>query len=269
MYGIQIAFKNYNPALGFAGSKWVGLRHLQNFFDSYFFWPVIRNTIALSSYQLIAGFPLPIILALMLNEVRINRYKRVLQTVTYLPHFISMVVFVGMIIAFTSPSTGLFNHILTGLGRERINFMQEKSAFRHIYVWSGVWQNVGWNSIIYLAALSGVDPQLHESALIDGASRMQRIRYINLPVLLPTIITLLILNTGSILNVGFEKTFLMQNDINREVSEVISTFVYQRGLIRQEFSFASAVGIFNSVVNFVILLTVNQIAKRVSHISFF
>ncbi|NSW92049.1 MAG: sugar ABC transporter permease [Firmicutes bacterium] len=267
MYGVQIAFKNFNGALGITGSPWVGLRHFKSFFDSYYFWPLIRNTVVLSVYSLIAGFPMPIILALMLNEVKNSKYKRTVQTVTYAPHFISTVVLVGMLITFLSPSTGIINHLRKALGFEVRNYIAEPALFRHLYVWSGIWQNTGWNSIIYLAALSSIDPQLHEAAIIDGASRWQRIWNINIPGILPTIVILFILSTGSIMNVGFEKAFLMQNPMNMETSDVISTYVYRRGLISAEYSFSAAIGLFNSVINFIMLVMVNKLAKKLGETS--
>ncbi|NLD87809.1 MAG: sugar ABC transporter permease [Clostridiales bacterium] len=269
LYGLQIAFKDFNGALGIWGSPWVGLKHFRNFFSSYYFWPLIRNTILLSTYSLAAGFPIPIILALMLNEVKSYRYKKFVQTVTYAPHFISTVVMVGMITIVMSPSNGIINNVIRALGGETVFFLTDPAKFRHIYVWSGVWQGAGWGSIIYLAALSGVDPEQHEAAIIDGASRIQRIWYINIPVLLPTMSILLILNAGSILNVGFEKVFLLQNDLVRDVAEVISTYVYKRGLIKAEYSFSSAVGLFNNVVNFILIITVNGITRQLSGNSLF
>ena len=269
MYGLQIAFKDFNGSLGFAGSPWVGFKHFKNFFDSYFFWVLIRNTVLLSLYSLVAGFPLPIILAIMLNEVRNLKIKKFVQTVTYMPHFISTVVLVGMLLILLSPSTGIINYLLASLGLEPVYFMSRAGLFRHIYVWSGIWQHLGWSSIIYLAALSSVDMEQHEAAMIDGASRLQRIWHINIPAIVPTMVILFILNAGSIMNVGFEKVFLMQNDLNRETSEVISTYVYQRGLIHANFSFSSAVGMFNNVINFTILLAVNYISKKVGETSLF
>lgn len=269
MYGLQIAFKDFNGAKGILGSSWVGFKHFGNFFSSHFFWPLIKNTVLISIYSLAASFPLPILLALMLNEVKHSGVKRVIQTVTYMPHFISTVVLVGMLMSFLSPSSGIVNHFVQALGGEPINFMGKADYFRSIYVISGVWQGMGWGAIVYLAALSGVDPQLQESAVIDGATRFQCIRHINIPTILPTIVTMLILNAGNILNVGFEKIFLMQNDLNRETSEVISTYVYQRGLINAEYSFSTAVGLFNSIVNFIVLLVVNGLSKKLSDTSLF
>ena len=270
LYGLQIAFKDYNPALGFAASEWVGLKYFRSFFRSYYFWPVIRNTLALSFYSLLAGFPMPILLALMLNEVRLPRYKKFVQTVTYAPHFISTVVMVGTLIIFLSPSTGMIPNLLGILGvHSDNNVLSDPGWFRHIYVWSGIWQSMGWSSIIYLAALSSVDPGLHEAAVIDGATRLQRVWHINIPVILPTVAILLILNAGSIMSVGFEKVFLLQNELNDETSEVISTYIYKRGLIKADFSFSSAVGLFNNVINFIMLITVNALTKRIGDTSLF
>lgn len=263
MYGIIIAFKDYMPSLGILGSPWVGLKHFQRFFESYYFWDLIKNTLGISVYSLIVGFPLPIILALALNEIKDGPFKKITQTVTYAPNFIAVVVMVGMIIAFLSPSTGVINHLLEFVGLQRINFMTDPKWFKTIYVLSGVWQGTGWGSVIYLAALSGVDTQLHEAATIDGASRLQRVWYINLP----TMVILLIMSFGSLMSVGFEKVILMQNPLNMESSNVIATFVYQQGLLDAQYSFASAVGLFNSVINSILLISVNSIAKRLSNSS--
>ena len=269
LYGVQIAFRNFNGALGIWGSRWVGLRHFANFFDSYYFWTLIRNTVTLSLYSLAAGFPMPIIFALMLNEVKNIKYKRFVQTVTYAPHFISMVVIVGIITIILSPSSGIVNHVIKSMGFEPIYFIAKPSMFRHIYVWSGIWQNVGWGSIIYLAALASVDMEQHEAAVIDGASRLQRIRHINIPAILPTMVILLILQGGTIMSVGFEKVLLMQNDLNMPTSDVISTYVYRRGLINADFSFATAVGLFNSIINFMFLLIFNYVSRKVNETSLF
>lgn len=269
LYGLQIAFKDFNGALGIWGSKWVGLKHFKNFFSSYYFWLLLRNTIILSVYSLVAGFPIPIILALMLNEVKNYKYKKFVQTVTYAPHFISTVVLVGTIVIILSPMYGLVNQILVFLGMEPQSFMTNQKLFRHIYVWSGVWQNMGWGSIIYIASLSSVDPQQYEAAIIDGASRLQRIWYINIPVLTPIMTILLILNAGSIMNVSFEKVLLMQNDLIMDVSDVISTYVYRRGLIRAEFSFSAAIGLFNNIANFILLMIVNGVVRKLGENSLF
>ncbi|MFC0470524.1 ABC transporter permease [Halalkalibacter kiskunsagensis] len=267
MYGIQIAFKDYVPTLGFLGSEWVGFKHFERFFNSYYFWDLIQNTLGISIYELIVGFPLPIILALLLNEAKDGIYKRTVQTVTYAPHFISVVVISGMIIAFLSPTTGIINHLIQFLGFEPIAFMSDPKWFKTVYVLSGVWQSTGWGTIIYLAALSSVDPQQHEAAVVDGATRFQRIRHINIPAIVPTMIILLILNLGTIMAMGFEKILLLQNPLNLESSNVIATFVYQAGLLEAQYSFAAAVGLFNAVINAILLITVNYLARKTSETS--
>lgn len=269
MYGVQIAFKNYMPSLGIWGSPWVGFAHFKRFFDSYYFWDLIRNTVGISLYSLIVGFPLPIILALALNEVKDGPFKKTVQTITYAPHFISVVVIVGMVIAFLSPSSGILNHALQFLGFESKAYMEDPAWFKTIYVLSGVWQSTGWSSVIYMAALSGIDPQLHEAATIDGASRLQRLWNINLPYLMPTMIILLIMNFGSVMSVGHEKVLLMQNPLNMPSSNIIATFTYQQGLLDAQFSYAAAIGLFNSAINAVLLLFVNKISKKVSETSLF
>lgn len=267
MYGVQIAFKDFIGTKGIWDSPWVGLKHFERFFDSYFFWRILRNTLGISLYELAAGFPIPIILALMINEVRQRRFQKFIQIITYAPHFLSTVVLVGIIVMFLSPNTGIVNTAIEALGGSKVYFMTKPSWFKSIYVWSGVWQQMGWNSIIYLAALSGIDPQLHEAARVDGASRLQRIWHVNLPGIRPTIVILFILNAGSLMGVGFEKVFLMQNSLNKEASEVISTYVYQSGILGSQYSFASAVGLFNSVVNFILLVLVNRVARYVNQTS--
>ncbi|UVI31237.1 ABC transporter permease [Paenibacillus spongiae] len=262
MYGVQLAFKDFIATNGIFGSPWVGFKHFERFFDSYYFWRLIKNTLSIGLYELAVGFPIPIILALMINEVRHKFYKRLIQTVTYMPHFLSTVVLVGMIMIFLAPETGIVNQVIKLFGGEPIRFMTEPEWFKSIFVMSGVWQHMGWSSIIYLAALSGIDPQLHEAARVDGASRLQRIWHINIPGIMPTIVILLILKAGSILGVGFEKVFLMQNSLNMESSDVISTFVYRSGMLEAQYSFATAVDLFNSVINFILLVTVNFIARR-------
>ena len=267
MYGVQIAFKNFVPTKGIWGSPWVGLKHFNNFFDSYYFGLLLKNTLGISIYSLVAGFPIPIILALMLNEVQNVRFKKLVQNITYAPHFISTVVMAGMLVAFLSPSNGIVNEVIKLFGGEPISFLTNTSMFKDIYVWSGVWQGTGWGSIIYLATLSGIDQQLHEAAIVDGATRLQRIWYINIPGITPTMIIMLIMNCGHIMNVGFEKIFLLQNPLNMEASDVISTYVYRVGLINAQYSFSAAVDLFNSVINFALLITVNTISKRVSETS--
>lgn len=268
MYGLQIAFKNYKMSLGIADSRWVGFQHFIDFFNGYSFKNLLVNTFAISFYSLVVGFPIPIIVALILNEVK-GRYKKTVQTVLYAPHFISTVVLVSIMTNLLSPSYGVVNHILDAMGLEKIYFMAEPSLFRHLYVWSGVWQGMGWGAIVYLAALSGVDPALHEAAEIDGASRMQRILHINIPTIMPTIIIMLILRMGQIASVGYEKVYLMMNDMNVSTAEVISTYVYKRGLINNNYSFATAAGLFNNVVNVIMVLTANKISKKVSETSLF
>ncbi|SFJ85506.1 putative aldouronate transport system permease protein [Paenibacillus sp. UNC496MF] len=264
MYGIQIAFKNYVPTKGIFGSAWTGFDHFVRFFHSYYFWDLIWNTLSISLYELAVGFPIPIILALAFNEVRTGFFKKLAQTVTYAPHFISVVVMAGMIITFLTPSTGMVVRLIEALGFGSPEFLTDPRWFKTMYVLSGVWQSAGWGTIIYLAALSGVDPGLHEAAVIDGASRFQRVRHINVPTLVPTMTILLILNMGSLFGVGFEKILLLQNPLNMDSSDVISTFVYRSGLVDAQYSFSTAIGLFNSVVNAVMLVLVNQIVRRTS-----
>lgn len=262
MYGIQIAFKNFVPTKGIFGSDWVGFDHFIRFFNSYYFWDLIWNTLSISLYELAIGFPIPIILALAFNEIKDGFFKRTAQTVTYAPHFISVVVMAGMIITFLSPSSGVVINIIEWFGFNAPDFLTDPRWFKTMYVLSGVWQSAGWGTIIYLAALSSVDPGLHEAAIIDGASRFQRVRHINIPTIAPTITILLILNMGSMLGVGFEKILLLQNSLNMSSSDVISTFVYRAGLIDAQYSFSTAIGLFNSVVNAILLIVVNQVVRR-------
>lgn len=264
MYGVQIAFKDFAPATGIFGSPWVGFKHFERFFNSYKSTSLILNTLILSVYSMVITFPVPIILALLLNQMKYQRFKKVLQTITYMPHFISLVVLVGMLTIFLSPSTGLYGNISRLFGVEAKNVMGDPSLFRSIYVWSDVWQHTGWDSIIYLAALSGVDPNLYEAASIDGAGRWKKIIHIDIPKILPTCAILLILRMGGLMTVGFEKAFLMQNPLNTSTSELISTYVYKVGIIGGQYSFSAAVGLFNNVVNFILLITVNRISKKVT-----
>jgi len=267
MLGIQIAFKKFYAVKGIWGSPLVGLANFQRFFSSYYFWRLIRNTLGISLMQLVIGFPVPILLALMLNEVRNRYFRKSVQMVTYAPHFLSTVVLVGMMIAFLSPSSGNINHLIELLGGKPIFFMAETAWFKPLYVLSNIWQNAGWSSIIYMAALTNIDPQLYEAAEVDGASKFQKMKFVILPGILPTAIIMLILETGRMMNVGFEKAFLMQNPVNLEASEIISTYVYKIGLLNAQFDFAAAVGLFNAVVNICLLLIVNQTTKRVSETS--
>lgn len=264
MYGIQIAFRNFTFADGITGSKWVGLKWFRFFFNSAKCWPLIRNTLIISFYSVLAGFPVPILLALMLHNIPSRRFKRLAQTITYLPHFISLVVVVGMISCFTSINSGWINTLIEALGGERVYLMGKPEYYRHLYVWSGVWQEAGWGSIIYMAALTGVAPELHEAATIDGASKLQRIRHIDLPAILPTITIMLIMRCGSIMSVGFDKSYLMMNDLNMEVSEVIATYTYKMGLLSGKYSYSSAISLLNNVVNFVFLTAVNKLSKLIS-----
>ena len=263
MYGAQIAFRNFNARDGITGSAWVGFAHFERFFRSPYFGSLLRNTFVISIYGLLAGFPLLILLALSLNELKGTKVKKLAQTVTYAPYFISTVVMCGMLIAFLNPNTGIINKLIAALGGEPVPFLSEAALFPSIYVWSGVWQGTGWGSVIYFAALSGVDPQLLEAATLDGATRWQKIWYVNLPALMPTIVIMLIMNCGSLLSVGYEKAFLLQNALNLETSEVISTYVYKTGLVSAQYSFSTAIGLFNSVVNLILLVTVNAVSRRI------
>ncbi|MBQ7867267.1 MAG: sugar ABC transporter permease [Clostridia bacterium] len=272
MVGAQIAFRKFTIRSGIWGSKWVGLDNFTRFFKTYNCWTIIKNTITISGYSILAGFPIPIIFALLLNCMRQERYKKAIQTITYMPHFISTVVIVGMILQICNPRVGLygtFAHLLTG--KYPNDPLGNPTVFTHLYVWTGIWQQFGWNAIVYLAALSSVDPQLHEAAIIDGASRWKRILQVDLPCILPTATIMLILRAGSVMSVGYEKIYLMQNDLNIGASEVISTYVYKLGLGASgkipNYSLATAIGLFNSVVNLVLISVVNAISKKMSETS--
>lgn len=267
LYGVQIAFKNYKVRAGIWGSEWVGLTHFAKFIESPMFFPLLRNTLLISVQSLIVGFPIPIILALLLNEMRNERVKRVVQTITYAPHFLSTVAVVGLLNLLLARDTGILNLLRDALGMGKLNFLTTPEYFRPIYVLSGVWQNTGWDSIIYLAALAAVDVEIVEAAKIDGTNRLQTIRYIYIPTILPTIVILLIMRSGSLLSVGYEKILLMQNDLIKDVSEVISTYTYRMGIVNGQYSYTTAIGLFNSVVNAVILVTVNFIAGKVNETS--
>lgn len=267
LYGVQIAFKRYSPGRGIWGSQWVGLKWFRQFFGSYFAGRLIRNVLILNIYNLLWGFPLPIIFALLLNEVKNAAFKRMVQTISYMPHFISVVVVVGMVFSFLSVNNGIVNVFLENIGIEPINFMSEPRWFRTIYIASGVWQSFGWGSIIYLAALSGIDTEQYEAAKIDGANRLQQIIHITIPGILPTVIILLILQCGRMMSVGYEKIILMYNTATYEVADVISTYVYRNGILGGEFSFSTAVDLFNNVCNCVLLVTINWFSRKVSDIS--
>ena len=267
--GLIIAFKHYSPSLGIFGSRWVGFDNFIQFFKSYQFPITIKNTLVLSLYGLIVGTPLPVALALMCNQMRTKMFKKVFQVVTYLPHFISTMVMCGIILIILSPSNGLIANIFQLFGHEAPNLMGSAGAFKHVYVWSDIWQHLGWNSIIYLAALSGIDPTYYEAATIDGATTMQKIKYIDLPLIMPTIVILLVMSAGNILGIGFEKVFLLQNTLNITSSEIISTYVYKMGLQSSQYSLSTAIGLFNTVVNVIVLLVINYIANKKTDTSLF
>lgn len=266
MYGAQIAFKNFTPGKGILDSPWVGFQHFAAFFNSYYLGRIVRNTITINLYDLIFGFPAPIILALLLYEVKNTAFRRTIQTTTYLPHFISTVVLCGIILDFTSRE-GLFNNLLGLFGIEPIMFMTEPSWFQPIYVGSGIWQEVGWGSIIYLAALMNADQELFEAAKIDGANRFKQIIHVAIPCILPTIVIMLILRMGRMMSVGSDKILLLYNPAIYEKADVISTFVYRKGLVEFSYSYASAVGLFNSVINFILLVTCNRISRNITESS--
>lgn len=264
MYGLIIAFKDYVPTLGFWGSPWVGFKHFTQFFNSYQFSLTIRNTLSISLYSILVGFPIPIGIALLSNQIRRDKFKKVFQVTTYLPHFISTMVMAGMILLFLSPGNGLIANVLDLFNIRMPNVLSNPSYFNDIYVWSDVWQHAGWDSIIYLAALSSIDPSFYEAADMDGASRLQKIFHIDVPLLIPTTMILLILRAGTVLNIGFEKVLLLQNPLNLAGSEIISTYVYKVGLQSYQYSLSTAIGLFNTVVNLLILLAVNWISKRLT-----
>jgi putative aldouronate transport system permease protein len=264
MSNAVLAFKSFNVTKGIWGSPWVGWQNFELFFHNPVFWTLVKNTFLLSVYTVAASFPIAIILALALNEIRTGLFKRTVQLVTYAPYFISTVVVVSMTILVLSPRLGIVNEGLGFFGVPSIDFLGNPDYFRHIYVWSDVWQTTGYSAVIYLAALSGIDPALHESAKIDGASRLQRIRNVDLPGIMPTAVIILVLAVGNIMAIGFEKAFLLQNPLNLSQSEIIATYVYKTGLLNADFSSATAVGLFNSVINLVLLLGVNAVAKRIT-----
>jgi putative aldouronate transport system permease protein len=267
MYGIQIAFKDYRAGLGIWGSPLSGLTHFKRFIMYPKFSMLLWNTISINLYSLAVGFPVPIILALFINEIHHRFFKKFVQIVTYAPHFISTVVICGMIILFTNKNVGMINNLLNIFGIERIGFMTEPGWFKTVYVLSGVWQNAGWGTIIYLAVLSGVSPELVEAARIDGANRFHIILHINIPFIIPTIIVLFILNCGNLLSLGFEKVYLLQNPLNLDSSEIISTYVYKVGLLGAQFSYSTAIGLFNTACNLILLIAVNTISAKVSKAS--
>nr|WP_233426179.1 ABC transporter permease subunit [Paenibacillus massiliensis] len=267
MYGIQLAFRDYNFTQGLTGGEWRGFYYFEQFFNNYMFMDLMKNTIVISLATIIFSFPAPIILALLVHQIRWKRAKKTLQTTVYLPHFISIVVMVGLLNVLLSPNSGVIGHVLSAIGLGGTNLLGSTEAFVSIYVMSDIWQHAGWNSIIYFAALSTIDPQLYDAAKIDGASRWHLIRYVELPALVPTIIILFILSMGNVLGTGFEKVFLMQNPLNLPVSEVIATYVYKIGIVSNQFSYSAAIGLFNTLINFFFLYAMNLIAKKFSNIS--
>ena len=269
MYGLQIAFRNYRTVDGISGSQWVGLANFNRFFSTADFGRLMKNTLSVSIGTLILCFPLPVILALLLNQLPSLRYKRIVQTTVYAPHFISTVVMVGMIFLFTSPSSGLLNKIAEKMGGEAVHYTAKPEWFVPLYVISEIWQTTGWGSILYLAALSGINPELHEAAMVDGANKLQRVWHVDIPGIMPTIVIMLIINSGKIMNVGFEKAYLMQTSLNISASEIISTYVYKRGVLKSQFSLATAVGLFESVINMILVVTMNWVSRRITDSSLF
>lgn len=262
MYGLVLAFKDYNAKKGILGSDWVGFEHFERLFRSYNFKMMLKNTLGISLYSLIVGFPLPIVFALMLHYLRCPKLKKVVQMVSYAPHFLSTVVICSMLMLFCDKS-GVFNIIGSFLGMEPSNWLAKPEWFKSIYVWSGVWQGIGWSAIIYISALAGVDYEMHEAAIVDGATIVQRMIHIDIPSIIPTIVMLLILRMGSIMGVGFEKVYLLQNDLNYRSSTIISTYVYEMGLLKGDYSFSTAVGLFNTVVNVILIVGANTFSKKV------
>ncbi|MEN6313817.1 MAG: ABC transporter permease subunit [Clostridiaceae bacterium] len=263
MYGIQIAFRNFSPSKGIWGSTWIGFDNFTRFFSSFYFTRLLSNTLLISLYEL-AFFPLPILFALSLNELGNLKFKKIIQTITYAPYFLSTVVFVSLILSFLDPRTGIINRVIVLLGGSSASFISNPAAFKTIYVLSGVWKTLGWNAIIYLGTLANADPALHEAAQIDGASRLQRIWHINLPCLTPTIVILFILRLGSIMSVGYEMVYLMQNSLNMSGSDIIATYVYRVGLIEAQYGLSAAVGLFNSVINIILILIANTLSRKLT-----
>ena len=267
MYGNIIAFKDYSPVLGINGSEWVGFEYFLQFFRSPYFWRVLRNTLLISCYSILWGFPIPIIFALMTNDLRNGIFKRVVQAVSYIPYFISTVIICGMLVNFLSPSNGIVNTIIELFGGKPINFLMEPGWFRTVFIASGIWQGFGWSSIIYLAALTGINPELYEAATMDGASKLQQVIHVSVPCILPTIIVTFIMQIGTLMSVGYEKLILLYNPVTLDVADVISSFVYRTGLVEGNYSFGSAVGLFNSVINLLLVFLANRISKKASEVS--
>ena len=268
MYGVIIAFKNFRPAVGIMDSPWVGLKHFITFFNDYNFWRILKNKFSISALSILFGFPAPILLALLINEIRNTKFKRAVQTISYMPYFISMVIICGLIKTFCQ-SDGIITDLVVALGGERVNLLASKNWFYPIYIISNIWQNIGWDSIIYLAALAGIDQEQYEAARVDGAGRIRQIISVTLPGLMPTITILFILKMGNILNVGFEKILLLYSPTTYEVADVISTYVYRIGILDANFSYSTAIGLFNSVVNIIFLLLTNAISKKMNNSGLF
>jgi len=266
IYGIQIAFRDYSPSTGFLNSPFVGFKHFLSFFNSYYFWRLIKNTLMINFYELLFGFPMPILFALLLNEIRRSWFKRTVQTISYLPHFISVVIIAGMITDFVARD-GLINQFIMLLGGDAIPFLQKAEWFRAIYVGSGIWQGLGWSTIIFLAAISNIDPTLYEAATVDGAGRWRQVLHITIPGIMPIVIIMLILQMGYMMSVGHEKIILLYNPLTYETADVISTYVFRKGILEASYSFSTAVSLFNSVINFLLLILANNISRRVSETS--
>ncbi len=262
MYGLQLAFRDYNPRLGYLRSPFVGLRWFQQFFSSYYWKDAVWNTFSISLYSILIGFPIPILLAIIINELQGKRFKKVLQNITYIPHFISTVVLCGMLYLFLSPQYGIVNTFLGMFGIEPVGFLESSKYFKGVYVASEIWQESGWSSIIYIAALAGIDPALYEAAKIDGAGRIKRIWHVSLPGIVPTIVTLLILKIGQIMSIGFEKAYILQNDLNLKSSEIISTLIYKQGILQGNVGYATALGLMNSCLNLLLIVLANKFCKK-------
>ena len=269
LYGIQIAFKDFKAVFGISGSKWVGFKHFENFFHAYYFKRLLANTLLLNVYNLLWSFPVPIILAILLNQIKGPKIKRFIQTSIYVPYFISTVVLAGMLYIFLSPTSGIFNILRQALGMKAVDFMSDAKAFRTIYIVSGIWQSAGWGTILYIASLSGVDPSLYEAAEIDGASIWQKIRYIDMPSIVPVIVMVFILDCGKLLSSNTDKALVMQTAGNIPTSDIIGVYVYNVGLGSGQFSYTTAIGLFINIINFIIIITANQISKKISDVGLF
>ena len=267
MYGVIIAFEKFNIAKGILGSPLIGFEYFERFFNSIYFFRLIRNTFVISFYSMVVNFTIPLLFAIMLNEVKSNIFKRTIQTISYFPYFISTVVVVGMLTNFLSMDSGIVNILMKNIGLEQIDFLNQSSSFRPIYILSGLWQSFGWNAIIFIGAIGAISPEMYEAASIDGVTRLQKIFYITLPCIFPVIVTLLILSLGGILNVGFEKIILMYNGNTMETADVLSTYVYRTGIVGGDYSFGAAVGLFNSVINLIFIVVTNTVSKRFTNIS--